>query len=345
VFDVKQVARELGVRYVLEGGVRRDRDRVRISARLIEAETGIHVWAERYDRKLADIFAVQDEITLAVTIAIGAAIAVAEQQRALRKPPEHLGAWELYQRSMWHLLRRNRENLVEARVLLREAILLDQNFATAHAAFALSAFWLITHDFTTDAEETRAELLRHAINSVNLDPNDPLAHSAIGLAFMEEGEYDKSIAAHATATMLNPNSAFGHWCFGYALIRVDQYAGALERFDSALRLSPRDPAAWSYHTLRAVALYHLGDYAAAVAAAREATRAQVVDLVWPLVCLAASLGRLGRREEAARAIAELRQLRPGLTINRYRSWPHNRYRSAAALENAITGLRASGLPE
>ena len=343
--DVKQVARELGVRYVLEGGVRRDSNRVRISARLIEAEAGIHVWAERYDRELTDVFAVQDEITRAVTIAIGAAIADAEQQRASRKPPENLGAWELYQRGMWHLLRRNRENLVKARVLLREAVSQDQSFATAHAALAISAFSLITHGFTTSADETRAELRRHAINAVNLDRDDPLAHSALGLSFMEQCEYDKSIAAHTTATTLNPNSAFGHWCFGYVLNRVDRYEEALERFDLALRLSPRDPAAWSYLTLRGVALYHLGDYAAAAAAAREATRTQVVDLVWPLVCLAASLGRLGQRDDAARAIAELRQLRPGLTITQYRAWPHNRNRSQEALENAIIGLRAAGLPE
>ena len=166
-----------------------------------------------------------------------------------------------------------------------------------------------------------------------------------GLAFMEDGEYDNSIAAHTTATMLNPNSAFGHWCFGYVLSRADRYEEALERFDLALRLSPRDPAAWSYFTTRGVALYHLGDYAAALAAARDATRTQVVDLVWPLVCMAASLGRLGRRDDAGRAVAELQQLRPGLTIAQYRAWPHNRNRSEWALENAITGLRAAGLPE
>ena len=110
------------------------------------------------------------------------------------------------------------------------------------------------------------------IKAVNLDPGNSLAHSAIGLAFMEDGEYDNSIAAHTTATMLNPNSAFGHWCFGYVLNRADRYEEALRRFDLALRLSPRDPAAWSYFTTRGVALYHLGDYAAALAAARDATR-------------------------------------------------------------------------
>jgi len=127
---------------VVEGSVRRSAGRVRVTAQLIDAGTGNHIWAERYDREVGEVFAVQDEIARAVTTAIGAAVADAEQQRALRKPPAHLGAWELYQRGIWHLLRRNRENLIEAQVLLRKTLSLDQNFATVHAAFAISAFSL-----------------------------------------------------------------------------------------------------------------------------------------------------------------------------------------------------------
>jgi tetratricopeptide (TPR) repeat protein len=181
--------------------------------------------------------------------------------------------------------------------------------------------------------------------AVELDARDPLAQSALGVAFMEHGEHDKAIAAHGVATTLNPNSALGQWCFGYALNRAGRCGEALERFDMALRLSPRDPAAWSYLTLRASALYNLGRYGDAAAAAREATRAPVVDLIWPLVHLAASLGRLGQREEAARAIEALRAIRPGLTIGQFRTWPHNRSRSAAASEDVVAGLREAGLPE
>jgi adenylate cyclase len=292
---VRQVSRELGVRYILEGSVRRGGDRVRVTAQLIEGETDTHVWAERYDRALEDVFAVQDEITNAVTVAIGTAIADAEQQRAMRKPPENLGAWELYHRGMWYLLRRNRENITKARALLGEAISLDPNFPTAHAAFAVSSFWLITHGITTDGDETRSELLKHATNAVNLDLSDSLAHSAMGLAYMETGEHDKAIASHANATTLNPNSSFGQWCFGYALNPADRYLEALERSDLALRLSPRDAAVWSYLTLRAAVLYNLGDYEAALAAARQATGTQVVELLWPLVHMAASLGGLHLR--------------------------------------------------
>jgi len=343
--DVRRVAEELGVRYVVEGSVRRAGDRVRVTAQLIDAETARHVWADRYDRAVTNIFAVQDAITDTIATVLDPEISHAERERARRRPPENLGAWELYQRGWWHLLRRNRENLSEARALLREAITLDPHFASAHAALAISAFWLITHDLTADPEATRAELLHEATVAVELDPRDPLAQSALGVAFMEHGEHDKAIAAHGVAATLNPNSALGQWCYGYALNRADRHAEALERFDMALRLSPRDPAAWSYQTLRASALYSLGRYDAAAAAAQQATRAPVVDLIWPLIHLAASLGRLGQREDAARAIAALRAIRPGLTISQFQAWPHNRSRSAASILNVAAGLRAAGLPE
>jgi TolB-like protein len=343
--DVRQIAEELGVRYIVEGSVRRAGDRVRVTAQLIEAETGRHVWADRYDRAVTDIFAVQDAITDTISAMLDPEISHAERERARRRPPENLGAWELYQRGWWHLLRRNRENLAEARALLREAIVLDPNFSSAHAALAISAFWLITHGLTTDAEATCAELLREATRAVELDARDPLAQSALGVAFMEHGGHDRALAAHSVATTLNPNSALGQWCYGYALNRADRHAEALERFDMAMRLSPRDPAMWSYLTLRASALYHLGRYEAAAAAAQEATRAPVVDLIWPLVHLAASLGRLGQGEQAARAIEALRAIRPGLTIAQFLAWPHSRSRSAAASDHVVVGLRAAGLPE
>ena len=136
--DVRQVARELGVRYVLEGSVRRGGERVRVSAQLIDADAGIHVWAERYDRKLTDVFAVQDEITNAVTIAIEPAIADAEQRRALRKPPETLGAWEAYQHGLWHIVRFTSSGNERAREFFERAIALDPTFAPAYVNLAIT---------------------------------------------------------------------------------------------------------------------------------------------------------------------------------------------------------------
>src|SRR5262249_51927037 len=129
VIDVKEIGRDLGVRYILEGSLRKSGTRIRVTAQLVEAETGKHVWAERYDRDLADIFAVQDEITEAVAIAIAPAIAEAEQQRAMRKPPESLDAWAAYQRGLWHLGKANEDDNALAEKLFQRAIDMDPNFA------------------------------------------------------------------------------------------------------------------------------------------------------------------------------------------------------------------------
>ncbi len=138
---MKQVGRELGVRYVLEGSLRKSGNRIRVTAQLVEAETGKHVWAERYDRDLADIFAVQDEITEAVTVAIAPAIADAEQQRAIRKPPEHLDAWAAYQRALWHMSRATTGDNALAQKFLQQAIDLDPTFAGPHRGLAEAQFY------------------------------------------------------------------------------------------------------------------------------------------------------------------------------------------------------------
>jgi tetratricopeptide (TPR) repeat protein len=246
---------------------------------------------------------------------------------------------------MWHLFRRNREALASARVLLRSALALDPLFASAHAAFAISAFWHFSQDIAIDAALGRAELLGSASRAVECDARDSLAHSAMGLAFMEVGQHVNALAEHETAIALNPNSAFAQYCFGYALNRADRPQESLGCFDLALRLSPRDPGAWSFQTLRAASLYFLGRYEEAIVAARDAERTKPEDVVWPLLHLAASLGQLGRSDEAASVVQDLRGKRPGLTLARFRAWPHNESRSAQSMEKMMDGLRKAGLPE
>jgi TolB-like protein len=343
--DVKDVARELGVRYVLEGSVRKAGGRVRVTAQLVEAESGIHVWGERYDRPLRDIFAVQDEIADTIAATMEPEIGAAERERARRKPPEHLGAWEHHQRGMWHLLRRNREDLAKARVFFRKAIELEPAYATPRAALALCCFFEITHGFTSNHAASLDELLEQGSQSVLFDPKDALAHTALGLGLMEHRDYSASLGEHQIAIGLNPNSALAHWAFGYGLHRAERLQEALEQFESALRLSPRDPGLWSYLTLKASTLYQLRRYDEAVRFARDATRCSIIDLFWPFVHLAAALGQLGRTAEANIAIEELRRRRPGLTVEGVRLWPHNRSRSERSLAHMLEGLRQAGLPE
>lgn len=341
---IGQASAAPGIRYILEGSVRRGGNRMRITARLLESETGRQVWADRYDCSLAASFAVQDEITDAILAALESEIGAVEGERARRSPPGHLGAWELYQRGMWHLSRRNREDFTAAHAWFGEALALDPAFAAAHAGFAVSSFWQITHGFTTDAEASRAELLDAASRAVELDPRDALAHSALGLAFMECAEHPNAVAEHEIATALNPTSAFAQWCFGYALRRADRNDEALPRFDLALRLNPRGPMAWSYSTLRASALYHLKRYEEAALAASEAMRTRLDDIVWPLVHRAAALGRLDRKRAAEPVIADLLRRRPGLTVSGFAAWPYNRNLSASTLEHTAVGLQKAGLP-
>jgi TolB-like protein len=343
--DVKEVARELGVRYVLEGSVRKVGPRVRVTAQLIDAGSGTHVWAERYDRPLQDFFTVQDEITDTIAATMEPEIGAAERERARRRPPEHLGAWEHHQRGMWHLLRRNREDLAKAQAFFRDAIELAPDYATPRAALALSCFFEITHGFTRDHAASLDELFSQGRQAVALDAKDAFARTALGLAFMERRDYTASLAEHQIAVGLNPNSSLARWAFGYGLLRAERLEEALEQFDTALRLSPRDPGLWSYLTLKASTLYQLQRYDETVIFARDAARRSTADLVWPFVHLTAALGQLGRTSEALTAIEELRRRRPGVTVSGVRSWPHNRSRSETSLAHILDGLRRAGLPE
>ena len=167
---MRQIARELGVRYILEGSVRRGADRLRVTAQLVDAETGNHLWADRYDRPLQDLFALQDEIALAVAKAISPAVTEAEQRRALRKPPESLGAWEAYQRGLWHVLKYTVDDIAPARELFNRATQLDPTLASAHVGLA----WLYVIESggygLRPFEEAALLEAEQARMAVNLDP-------------------------------------------------------------------------------------------------------------------------------------------------------------------------------
>jgi TolB-like protein/Tfp pilus assembly protein PilF len=343
--DVKQVGRELGVRYVLEGSVRRSADRVRITAQLVDAASRVHLWANRYDRSIDDLFKVQDDITAAISATVEPEIGAAERDRSRRRPPESLGAWELFQRGMWHLLRQNFQDSTEAQSFFQRSIELDANFAAPHAALAVLLFFRIARSWDASHDEVLVEMRRQASAAIEIDSKDFLGHTALGLCHMERAEFGQSIGEHKTALSLNANSPLAHWAYGYALQRADQFSEALEEFEVALRLNPTDPSNWSHLTLKAATLYLLGRYEEAATCARDATRNPTVDLLWPYIHLAAALGQLGHGGEARAAVAELERRRPELTISEFAKWPHNKNRSAIALARITQGLRKAGLPE
>ena len=213
--DVKQVASELDVRYVLEGSVRKSENRVRITAQLIDGATRNHVWAHRYDRDIDDIFALQDELTETILAAIEPAMQQAEQERAKRKPPENLDAWEAYQRGMWHLHRRLDQDTEAAFQLFERAIALDPSFAAAYCGLSFSftlGSYLSFDELDLDAAFAAAR------KAVELDQSDPDARTALGVAYYVARNHDMATAELEMSIDLNPSSAYSHHQLAGALV-------------------------------------------------------------------------------------------------------------------------------
>ena len=242
--DIRQVGRELGVRYVLEGSVRREGSRVRMTAQLIEAISGAHVWAERYDRDLSDVFAVQDAITASVAGIIEPALAEAEQQRLLRKPPDRLDAWEAYQRGLWHFYKYGPEANQTALTFFRQAIVLDPNFAPGHYGYALALQWDVWHYSHRPFEEVQGIPREEALLAVSLDDKDAMAHAILAHMLMWGSEWEAAISEARTALAINPNSAFVISMLGCVLGFGGHRDEALDRLRQAMRASPHDPLTW-----------------------------------------------------------------------------------------------------
>jgi adenylate cyclase len=290
--DLKQVGRELGVRYVLEGSLRKSGNRIRVTAQLVEAETGNHVWAERYDRDLADIFAVQDEITEATTIAIAPAIAGAEQQRAMRKPPATLDAWGAYQRGMWHLAKARAEDNLLAEQFFQRATDLDPMFVGGY--IGLTAV-LSRAKGTQDKEEALAR------RAVALNGGDAEAHSRLALALVARGDHQGACAQAERALAICPNLAAAHGALGVALAYSGRPAEGLAALETCIRLDPRDPSLVNRLNQVALAHYFCRNYEASVEAAERAIRS-FPTFPSPYRWLAAALGELGRTAEAKAAL-------------------------------------------
>jgi TolB-like protein/tetratricopeptide (TPR) repeat protein len=295
--DVKQVARELGVRYVVEGSVRRSGDRVRVTAQLIHAETASHVWAERYDRSVADVFAVQDEITTAVTLAIEPAITDTEQQRVARKAPESLGAWESYQRGLWHWGKTTSVENEIALSLFRRATSLDPTFSRAFQGWAGAQVEEGSLYFTRPMIEAikLAEPLAH--KAIALDPSDGSAHAILALVQIGGGNLEAAHNASEQALALTPNSPMALLVKGACLIAAGSHRNGCEVLRAALRCNPLDKRNFRVLNNLAYGLYLLRDYEGAVEAAKRAMLANSSQTA-SFRLLAAALGQLGRIEEA-----------------------------------------------
>lgn len=341
--DAKDIGRELGVRYVLEGCVRKAGSKVRITAQLVEAATGGHVWGERYDRDIADIFALQDEITTAVSAAVQPALERNERERAIRKPPDHLDAWESYHRGMWHFAKVEAAENEKARTFFQRAIELDPQFARAAAALALTYLNEITL-FRPDARAVNVPLsLDHAAQAVSIDPSDAVGRAALARALWITGRHDESLAEATLAVELDPNSAAAHGALGGARMWGGFPREAIEPLQAAMRLSPFDPLIpiWLHFTARA--RYWGGEYDAAIAVASRLQQG-FPKFRPPYNTLIAALGQVGRVGEAQAAMREGLE-RFGNTFQVLMSLPLEKLRELrpADREHLIDGFRKAGV--
>ena len=339
--DVKQVARELGVRYVLEGSVRRAGKQLRITAQLVDAMTGGHHWAERYDRKVGDIFAVQDEITRSVAGAIEPRLLVAEGVRALSRSADDLGAWDLVARAQTHFWRLTHPDHEAATSVLERAIEAYPDYAPARS---LLGFRLVfaAHMGWVNRDHGLRTGHQHATRAIALDDRDSWGCIALGYWAMMERRTEESIAAFRRAVSLNPNSAAAHAHLGHIFAFAGRDREAIEHSEDAIRLSPLDPEMAFFLGGIAVAHYTAGRFVEAARCTTEALRLRPgFQGAQRLRC--ASLAQAGLVDEARSFLATVRREQPQLSIDWIReSVP---YQTSKLMEQFLDGMRKAGLTE
>ena len=341
--DIRQVGRELGVRYVLEGSVRREGSRVRISAQLIDAQTGTHRWGERYDREIKDVFAVQEAVARQVAAILAVHVNRAEAERILNKPPATWEAYDYYMRAaaVYDAFLANRivDELYKPAALIEHALSIDPAYARAYAK--LSETYTVTYMEPIDGDYMTRAVLDRAYNlatkAVQLGPNLPFAHATLGWALLWKGEHDAAINAIEHALTLNPGFSYHY----RALILT--YAGQADRAVKVIaatkRLDPFHPP--SLLGFLGHAYYVLKRYDEALPSLREcASRAP--DFRAAHAWLAATYGQLGQLEQARTHVAEILRLEPGCSLGRIRRLIV--YRNAEDADHLLDGLRKAGLP-
>ena len=339
--DVKQISRELGVRYVLGGSVRRAANRLRISAQLVDANTGGHHWAERYDRELGDIFAVQDEITRSVAAAIEPHLLAAEGLRTLSRSADDLGAWELVARAQTHFWRLTRPDYDAAIEPLQRAVAIYPDYAPARGLLGFCLVFAV-HRGWIDREQGLPAGHQHAVRAISLDDRDPWGHIALGYWALMERRAEESIAAFRRAVVLNPNSAAAHSYLSHGLGFAGQDREAIEHGEEAIRLSPLDPEMARFLGGIAVAHYTAERYLEAARYTAEALRLRPgFQGAQRLRC--ASLAQAGRIDEARALLATALREQDQLSI----AWIRNNvpYQTPELMERFLEGMRKAGLSE
>jgi len=309
---LKQVGAELGVNYVVEGSVRKDGDRVRITVQLNDVATGSHLWAERYDRGLADVFAVQDEITQAIVAAIEPQLYAAENFRSLRKAPDSMDAWDLVMRALSHYWRVTRQDNVVAQALLEKAIDIDPHYGQALGVLAGSRMFG-AHMGWEPMAKAMPVAERCALAAIHADSEDPWAHFALAGVYLLNRRFEDCLAEFELTLRLNPNFSIGHGYYGVALAYCGRWQEGDRAARHALRLSPRDPFAAIYCGVAAYSQFVGRNYEEAIRLSRERIRHRA-DFVGAHRVLTAAAAMAGHDDVARAALAELRRVQPDISL-------------------------------
>jgi len=336
--DVKRVARELGVRYVLEGSVRKGGNRVRITTQLIDASTGNHIWADRYDGDLTDVFALQDEITKKVVAAIEPKLLEAEGIRSQNRSPEDLGAWDMVIQANSLFWRLTKAEIEAAIAILQRAVERYPDYAPAHS---MLAFDILVSGYIGWAlmEPQLQQAASLAARAEELDHGDPWAHLALGYVAFVRRRTSAAAAEFQRALALNPNFAAAHGYLGWALAFDGQSEQAIAHLKEAIRMSPHDPQNAIFNTGLAVAHYLAGRFAEAVEYSRETLQQRSAFTAGHRIHCA-SLAQNGQIDEAREALARLKAVHPDLSI----AWiESNVPYTAAPMAKFVEGMRKAGL--
>ncbi|MFL6796779.1 MAG: winged helix-turn-helix domain-containing tetratricopeptide repeat protein [Xanthobacteraceae bacterium] len=336
---LKQVGEELGVGYVVEGSVRREGNRVRITAQLNDVATGSHLWAERYDRDLADVFAVQDEITAAIVAAIEPQLYAAESFRATRKSPDSMDAWDLVMRALSHYWRVTRQDNVVAQALLEKAIAIDPQYGRALGVLAAS-YTFAAHMGWMDMTSIIDMAERAAGAAIQADSEDPWAHHALGSAYLFTRRFEDALAEFELSLRLNPSFSLAQGYYGLTLAYCGRLEEGRQAVGRALRLSPRDPFSAVYYGIASYVEFVRRNYVEAMRLAREGIR-QRVDFVGAHRVLTAAAAMAGEDAVAKLAAEELRRTQPNISL----AWLASEMpiREAAEREHYLEAFRRAGL--
>ena len=340
--DVQQVGRELGVRYVLEGSVRRAGDRVRVNAQLIDATAHRHVWAERFDRQIEDVFELQDDIVASIATAVGPEVTQAEIERAKSKRPGTLDAWDYYLRAMAAYHKTSKDDVAEAMTLLQQAINVEPDFAGAYSLLGLCHNAFAMHGWIQPVSEGVAKARRFAEEAVQLGPTSPETNHVLAMVLAVTGEPERAVTAARYAIDLNPNYSEAYAYLGLSLVFLGRLEEGMAACHRAMRGSPRDVRGSFFYNGLGHAHFMLSEYEKAIEVSQKGQHLDPSNY-GSMVTLAASNACLGREAEAKSHVDTLLRFIPRFTLRALRKNPM--FTRPEHIDKLVEAMRLAGVPE